>query len=154
MTASSSDDGSSSASRAIAAWEAKETATINSPVGIIGTLLSAFTFACSFTYVLAHYRSWHGFAAFVVGVLLAVLGALAVVPHALTVAGGHTGGWQRAFMWGTGLVLAGLVISAVLLWNASFSMFALIGIVTALAIPCFGEFLAVGAAAEGDYPDG
>ncbi|MFF3735521.1 hypothetical protein ACFYXM_35995 [Streptomyces sp. NPDC002476] len=148
MNASSSDDGPSPASRAIAAWEAKETATINSPVGIIGTLLSGFTFACLFTYVLVHYRSWHDFAAFVVAVLLAVLGVLAVVPHAATVVGGRTGGWQRAFMWGAGAVLAGLVLSAALLGNASFSMSALIGMVAALAIPCFGEVLAVGTAAE------
>lgn len=153
MTASSSDEGPSLVSCAIAAWEAKETATINSPVGIIGALLSAFTFACLFTYVLAHYRSWDHFAAFNMAVLLAVLGTLAVAPHAVNTANGRTGGWQRAFMWGAGAVLAGLALSAALLGNASFSMSALIGIVTALAIPCFGEVLAVGTAAEACLAD-
>ncbi|MCX4554338.1 MULTISPECIES: hypothetical protein [unclassified Streptomyces] len=153
MTVTTPDDGSPS--RALTTWDAQETATLNNPVGVIGTLLSALLFACLFAYVLTHYRSWHGLAAFALAVLLAVLGSLAVVPHALASASSASpvarqkGGWQRAFMWGGGAVLAGLALSAALLGNASFSMSALIAIVMALAIPCFGEVLAVGAAADG-----
>ncbi|MGW2108018.1 hypothetical protein [Streptomyces sp. NPDC001948] len=149
MTEFSSDSGTP-ASR-VAPWESAEEITLNNPVGIIGTLLSAFAFACLFTYVLAHYRSWDGIVAFALAVLLAVLGALAVVPHAAAsaAAGRRAGGWPQTFMWGAGTVLAGLVLSAALLGNASFSMSALIGTVTALAIPCFGEVLAAGAAADG-----
>ncbi|MER6391646.1 hypothetical protein ABT236_24680 [Streptomyces sp. NPDC001523] len=155
MTESSSDTATgSSLTKSVPAnssWRSNEIDSVNSPVGIVGTLLSAFVFACLFTYALEHYRSWHGFAAFVLCVLLAILGALATVPYALTNNGGRTGRWQRIFMWGAGAVLAGLLLSAAVLGDATFSMSALIGMVAALAIPSFGEVLAVGAAAESAY---
>ncbi|MFD4243608.1 hypothetical protein ACFWP3_18725 [Streptomyces sp. NPDC058525] len=155
MTVSSSDDASSSSpakgAHPIHSWQSDEIDSLNSPVGVVGTLLSAFVFACLFTYTLAHYRSWEGMAAFMLSVLLALLGALAVVPYSLTNSAGRAGLGQRIFMWGAGAVLAGLQLSAAVLDDATFSMSALIGVVAALTIPSFGEILAIGAAAEEAY---
>lgn len=155
VTVSSSDDVSSSSpakgAHPIHSWQSDEIDSLNSPVGVVGTLLSAFVFACVFTYTLAHYRSWDGMAAFMLSVLLALLGALAAVPYSLTNSAGRAGLGQHVFMWVASAVLAGLQLSAALLGDATFSMSALIGTVAALAIPSFGEILAIGAAAEASY---
>ncbi|MFE2852713.1 hypothetical protein ACFXJO_16480 [Streptomyces lavendulae] len=155
MTASSSDDASSASTtkgaHPIHPWQYDEIDSLNNPVGVVGTLLSAFVFACLFMYTLAHYQSWHAMAAFMVAVLLALLGTLAVVPYSLTKSAKRAGAGQRIFMWGGGVVLAALQLSAALLGDATFSMAALIGMVAALVIPSFGEILAIGAAAEEPY---
>ncbi|UKY47826.1 hypothetical protein [Streptomyces inhibens] len=114
-------------------------------IGAAAALLCAFVYMGSMTYTFAHYRSWADPVAFVVSVVFALVALLSAVPLVMARGLGRSPVLPRAVMWGTGLVLAGLQLTAAVLGNATFSMSAVIGITTALAVPCFGEIAGRGA---------
>lgn len=114
-------------------------------IGAAAALLCAFVYMGSMTYTFAHYRSWADPVAFFVSVIFALVALLSAVPLVMARGLGRSPVLPRAVMWGTGLVLAGLQLTAAVLGNASFSMSAIIGITTALAVPCFGEIAGRGA---------
>lgn len=107
-------------------------------------VLSAVVYLGAMTYTLAHYRHWEGLAALFVSIAFALIALLATVPHLVSEATGSSARhFPRAMMWGTCLVLGLLqVIAAVLGADAHFSLSALIGTLTVLAIACFGEMAA------------
>ncbi|WP_236241979.1 hypothetical protein [Streptomyces sp. CC228A] len=107
-------------------------------------VLSAVVYLGAMTYTLAHYRDWEGPAAFFVSVAFALIALLAVVPHLVGEATASSARFfPRAMMWGTCLVLAALQVTAAVFGDgARFSLSALIGTLTVLAVGCFGEMAA------------
>ncbi|WP_175411271.1 hypothetical protein [Streptomyces sp. TRM64462] len=107
-------------------------------------VLSAVVYLGAMTYTLAHYRHWEGLAALFVSIAFALIALLATVPHLVSEATVSSASpFPRAMMWGTSLVLAALQITAAVLGDdAHFSMSALIGTLTVLAVACFGEMAA------------
>ncbi|MCH0538855.1 hypothetical protein I3F58_04640 [Streptomyces sp. MUM 203J] len=107
-------------------------------------VLAAVVYLGAMTYTLAHYRHWEGPAALFVSVAFALIALLAGVPHLVSEAAGSSARhFPRAMMWGTCLVLALLQITAAVLGaDAQFSLSALIGTLTVLAVACFGEMAA------------
>lgn len=116
-------------------------------VGAAAVLLCAFVYMGSMTYTFVHYRSWDEITAFFVSVVFALVALLSVVP--LVISQGTAGSpvLPRLIMWGTCLVLAALQLTASVLGDAAFSMSAVIGIATVLAVPSFGEVAGRGARA-------
>lgn len=107
-------------------------------------VLSAVVYLGAMTYTLAHYRHWEGLAALFVSIAFALIALLATVPHLVSEATvSSASAFPRATMWGTSLVLAALqIIAAVMGDDAHFSLSALIGTLTVLAVACFGEMAA------------
>ncbi|PNE37303.1 MULTISPECIES: hypothetical protein [Streptomyces] len=114
-------------------------------VGGVAAVLCAFIYMGSMTYTFAHQRSWDGMVALVVSVIFALVALLSAVPLVMARGTGRSPVMPRALMWGTGLVLAVLQLTAAVLGDARFSMSTVIGITTALAVPCFGELAGRGA---------
>lgn len=108
-------------------------------VGAACAGLCALLFLGCMTYTLAHHRDWAGPAAFVVALVFAALALLTAAPYVIRRDQPAAGLLPRLTMWGTGIVLAGLQLTAGVLGDAEFSMVAVIGIVAVLAVPCFGE---------------
>ncbi|MBT2400862.1 hypothetical protein [Streptomyces sp. ISL-100] len=102
-------------------------------------VLSAFLYVGSMCYTLANYREWHEVVAFVVSLVFGVIALLSVTAHLIGEASITTYLMPRAGMWLTCLVLAGLQLTAAVLGDAHFSMSAVIGLTTVLAVAGFGE---------------
>lgn len=111
-------------------------------VGAVCAVLCALLHLGCMTYTLANHRNWVGIAAFVVSLVFAALALLTVAPHVIRKGRPADGLLPRVTMWGTGIVLAGLQLTAAVLGEAEFSMAAVIGITSVLAVPCFGELAA------------
>ncbi|MFG3495953.1 hypothetical protein [Streptomyces sp. NPDC047928] len=102
-------------------------------------VLSAVVHLGALTYTLAHYRHWDPVAAFFVSAVFAAVALLSTVPHLVAEAVVTTSALPRVMMWGTSLTLAALQITAAVLGDAHFTLSALIGTITILAVACFGE---------------
>ena len=108
-------------------------------VGAACAVLCALLFLGCMTYTLAGHRHWAGLAAFVVSLVFAALALLTAAPYVIRRDQPAAGLLPRVTMWGTGIVLAVLQLTAGVLGDAEFSMVTVIGITAVLAVPCFGE---------------
>ncbi|MEE1931471.1 hypothetical protein V1J52_25465 [Streptomyces sp. TRM 70351] len=114
-------------------------------IGAGAALLCAFVFLGSMTYTLVHYRSWYELAAFLVSLIFAIISLLSVVPLLMARHGLCHVLVGRLSVWGTCLALASLQLTASVLGDATFSMSAIIGITTVIAVAAFGELAGHGA---------
>ncbi|MFI6875753.1 hypothetical protein ACIBL6_20185 [Streptomyces sp. NPDC050400] len=116
-------------------------------VGVAAALLCAVVYLGAMTYTLVHYRSWDPLAAFVVSLIFAVIALLSSIPLLITqneVLASTV--MSRCILWATCLALAGLQFAASVLSDASFALYAIIGMTTVVGVAAFGELAGHGVA--------